>query len=175
MNWDAISAVAESLAALGVIASLIYLAIQIRRDGDATVANTRQMRATAARDALLALATSESYARVVARSIDEPEPWVQAIMQHHGMDLADALQLNAHFLNLIRQLEGALRMPMSDQERQQSLDYTARILQGNARHWWASARVVFAKDFVALIDEHLDGLIEADRDSPIRGGETEAP
>ena len=30
MNWDAISAVAESLGALGVIASLIYLAVQLK-------------------------------------------------------------------------------------------------------------------------------------------------
>ena len=30
MNWDAISAVAEILASLGVIISLIYLGLQIR-------------------------------------------------------------------------------------------------------------------------------------------------
>jgi hypothetical protein len=31
MNWDAIGAVAELLGAIGVIASLVYLAVQIRQ------------------------------------------------------------------------------------------------------------------------------------------------
>ena len=37
MNWDAIGAIAELLGAVGVIASLIYLATQIRQ-------NTRSVR-----------------------------------------------------------------------------------------------------------------------------------
>ena len=36
MSWDAIGAVAELLAALGVIASLFYLALQIRQSGKVT-------------------------------------------------------------------------------------------------------------------------------------------
>ena len=37
MNWDAVGAIAESVGALGVIVSLIYLALQVRQ-------NTRQVR-----------------------------------------------------------------------------------------------------------------------------------
>ena len=37
MNWDAIGAIAETLGAVGVIASLVYLATQIRQ-------NTRTVR-----------------------------------------------------------------------------------------------------------------------------------
>jgi hypothetical protein len=40
MNWEAIGAIAEVLAATGVIASIVYLAIQIRD-------NTRTNRVTA--------------------------------------------------------------------------------------------------------------------------------
>ena len=45
MNWDAIAAVAELIAAVGVIASLIYLATQIRQ-------NTRSTRAAAFQGAI---------------------------------------------------------------------------------------------------------------------------
>ena len=38
MNWDAIGAVAELLGAIGVIASLIYVATQIRRNTSAVYA-----------------------------------------------------------------------------------------------------------------------------------------
>ena len=47
MNWDALGAVAESLGALGVIATLIYLAIQVKHSKKATEANTRQIRGQA--------------------------------------------------------------------------------------------------------------------------------
>jgi hypothetical protein len=47
MNWDAIGAIAEALAAIGVIATLIYLGIQVRESKAATEANTRQMRGQA--------------------------------------------------------------------------------------------------------------------------------
>jgi hypothetical protein len=42
MNWDAIGAVAELLGAIGVIASLIYVATQIRRNTSAENANAYQ-------------------------------------------------------------------------------------------------------------------------------------
>ena len=40
MNWDAVAALAELLAALAVVASLVYLAVQVRQ-------NTRQARLAA--------------------------------------------------------------------------------------------------------------------------------
>jgi len=48
MNWEAISATAEIIGAVGVIVSLIYLALQVR-------SNTRAMMAQSARDAVAAM------------------------------------------------------------------------------------------------------------------------
>ncbi len=45
MNWDAIGAIEELLGAVGVIASLVYLATQIRQSRDQMSQNTRAMRA----------------------------------------------------------------------------------------------------------------------------------
>ena len=42
MNWDAIGAIAELLGAVGVIASLVYLATQIRHSREQTERNTRE-------------------------------------------------------------------------------------------------------------------------------------
>jgi len=41
MNWDAIGAIAESLGAVGVIASLVYLATKIRHSRQQMSGNTR--------------------------------------------------------------------------------------------------------------------------------------
>ena len=48
MNWDAISAVGEIIGAVGVVVSLIYLAMQIRH-------NTQAMMAQSAREAVAAM------------------------------------------------------------------------------------------------------------------------
>jgi len=47
MNWDAIGAIAELLGAIGVIASLVYLATQIRHSREQMGQNTRATRASA--------------------------------------------------------------------------------------------------------------------------------
>jgi hypothetical protein len=45
VNWDAIGAIAELLGAVGVIASLVYLATQIRQSREQMSQNTRALRA----------------------------------------------------------------------------------------------------------------------------------
>ncbi len=47
MNWDAIGAIAELLGAIGVIASLVYLAGQVRQSRDQMRENTRALQAGA--------------------------------------------------------------------------------------------------------------------------------
>ncbi len=46
MNWDAIGAIAELLGAVGVIASLVYLATQIRQSREQMSQNTKAIRAS---------------------------------------------------------------------------------------------------------------------------------
>ena len=47
MNWEAIGAVGELVAALGVIISLIYLGVQIRHSAQQTQINTKSIQASA--------------------------------------------------------------------------------------------------------------------------------
>jgi len=54
MNWDAIGAIAELLGAVGVIASLVYLATQIRQSRDQIRRNSESV------EAATALAVSEA-------------------------------------------------------------------------------------------------------------------
>ncbi len=65
MNWEALGAIGETLGALGVIVTLVYLAIQIRQNTQSmhegrrlTLAQTYQMRADALQDMLVQAATS---------------------------------------------------------------------------------------------------------------------
>ncbi len=46
MNWDAIGAIAELLGAVGVIASLVYLATQIRHSREQMSQTSKQLEAS---------------------------------------------------------------------------------------------------------------------------------
>jgi len=54
MNWDAIGAVGETVGAIGVIGSLIYLALQIRKSDQSARAESMQALWDGSRDRLLA-------------------------------------------------------------------------------------------------------------------------
>jgi hypothetical protein len=66
MNWEAIGAVGEVLGAIGVIASLFYLGIQIRRNSASVEASTSQAVSDATQARLLVAAQSPELADALA-------------------------------------------------------------------------------------------------------------
>ena len=71
MNWDAISAIAETMAAVGVIATLIYLAVQIRESNKTNTAMALQHTAAKSQDRLIAVASNPSLAAVFGKSFSD--------------------------------------------------------------------------------------------------------
>jgi hypothetical protein len=62
MNWEAVGAVAELVGAIGVVASLFYVASQIRRSSGAQEAATNQAISDATQQRLLAMAQTPELA-----------------------------------------------------------------------------------------------------------------
>ena len=71
MNWDALGAIAELLGAVGVIASLFYVASQIRRNSGALEASTNQAVADATQQRLLVPAQSPELAAALAKGLSD--------------------------------------------------------------------------------------------------------
>jgi len=82
MNWDAIGAIAETLGAVGVIASLVYLAGQIRHSREQMSQNTRAIRAS----------TFQQFREEIRESHSNTIPLSEARVIRLGM--ADPAQLN---------------------------------------------------------------------------------
>ena len=153
MNWDAIGAIAETLGAVGVIASLVYLAGQIRTSREqmrAATAQQFQAQVTSiaqepVRDAELARLVRRGHENV--DQLDEDElyrfalyisgiltEYDNAYYQHRVGLLDEARWRLSH-----SQLKGMVRLP------------------GVAR-WWASEQRItgfLSPEFVALVDEIL--------------------
>jgi hypothetical protein len=73
MNWEAISAIAEILGAAGVIATLAYLAVQIRQNTKMARAATRQELAGQMQLLASDLVTVEGIARIFQNHIEGKE------------------------------------------------------------------------------------------------------
>jgi hypothetical protein len=97
LNWDAVSAVAELVAAVAVVASLLYLAAQIRQ-------NTRQSRLTAQQAtvheigrALQAQAQSREWADLLLRGLRDLD----------ALDRVEKTQFLSHIGHILRVYESA--------------------------------------------------------------------
>lgn len=72
MNWDAVSAIGETVGALAVVMTLIYLAVQVRQSTNATQAASIQTASTLDQEFLLALGTDQATAQLWATYLTEP-------------------------------------------------------------------------------------------------------
>ena len=64
MNWEAASTIAEIVGAAGVIASLIYLAIQIRQSTKVSRAEMTKDLYLASREAIMGIASNDALAKI---------------------------------------------------------------------------------------------------------------
>ncbi len=68
MNWELIATVAEVVAAIGVIASLIYVARQVRSSQETAADTNRLARASGVREVMLANATNDKLRNSVMKA-----------------------------------------------------------------------------------------------------------
>ena len=68
MNWDAVGAIAESLGAVAVLATLVYLSVQVRHARAEQRNATLESRTDALREMHLSVATSPSLAAAFVKA-----------------------------------------------------------------------------------------------------------
>jgi hypothetical protein len=152
MNWDAIGAVAELLGALGVIASLVYLATQMRQNARATQASSYQQFEHSLSERAMSQVTVPGLARIVLLGMSDPEQlneeemrkfiaWEYANMR--GFD-------NAYY---------QYQLGMFDESRwQMSLgELRWNLQQPGVVSLWGEIRKTLSSEFVALVDEIFAG------------------
>ena len=151
MEWEAVGALAELVGAIGVIASLFYLASQIRRNSESVEAATALSISEATQLRLLGVATTPTLAEALrkARAGEELSP-------NEGTQLA--------FFNraTLRGIENSLvqsrRGVLSDEIFQ---GYQA-LLRGQVRfpafaEWWQVECSTFDPEFRRHVDRILEG------------------
>jgi hypothetical protein len=159
VNWDAIGAIAETLGAIGVIASLAYVAGQIRQSREQMSQNTRAMKAGAYQQLHEFIGES-------ANSLPSPEMELvrRGSDDFHQLDEQDAYRFGQWALRMVITLEGAhyqYRIGMLDEDRWRLF---RSALQGyftfpGFRRWWKVMEGglinMLSPEFAALVEEIL--------------------
>ena len=159
MNWDAIGAIAELLGAIGVIASLVYLATQIRQSREQMGQNTRALRAGAYQEfhsqfslTMQPVALDPEMARLVQRGMADLEQLPEEDVFRFGAWLMGVLVAfeNAHYQHRVGLLD-------DDRWEQYDIRLRAMVSPPGSAHWWRTSEITasFSPEFVALVEEIL--------------------
>ena len=152
MNWQAIATVAEIVGAAGVIASLIYLAIQIRQSTKVTRAETTKDLYLASRTAILEIAANDGLAKI----------WTE-IREFESEDIARRYAFYQSFFRLYELQFNLAGQGLLDKDIAQSYMLIIRMFAGTKYFpdYWQKARGEFNDSFALYVDEQIE-IVEAD-------------
>ena len=148
MNWDAIGALAELVGACGVVASLVYLASQIRQ-------NTRAVRGSAHESSVL---RNTTLAVAMGSNPQVADLLVRANRDYRGLSSAERAQFGGVMTAALLGAEATYlqyqRGNLDEEVWHRSL---AAIRSGMAtpgmQAWWNGVRVTYTSQFQAIVDE----------------------
>jgi len=156
MNWDAIGAIAELLGAIGVIASLVYLATQIRQSREQIVQNTRATQAASYQQ------LNESIGGRMSLPPADRDVVRRGSLSFRELDEEDAFSFGVWALGVVMDLESShyqYRMGSLDEDRWR---LHRSVLWGFLQspgfsEWWRTnpAMPDLSPEFVALVEDLL--------------------
>jgi hypothetical protein len=141
MNWPAVSAIAELIAAVAILITLVYLVFQIRQAREQITLAGQRHRADAARDVLLSVSDSPYLAPVLAKL--GGFPWG---------DSQDNVRLYMWCHAWMRTEEMNFRMDSPEQRATQEQLLKGWLSVGWAAQFWTENRAVYDADFAARMD-----------------------
>jgi hypothetical protein len=150
MNWDAIGAIGEVVGAVAVVATIGYLALQIRQ-------NTHELRASSFRDVFIAYSNAR---RSTLENPDVSELHFKALQQPDEMTGAETYRLEQLYTELTwatYQLNAAIAEGfMESRLWEPSKGFLTGHLKSEAgRSWWARSRAMFDENFAEEITESI--------------------
>jgi hypothetical protein len=148
MNWEMLSAMGQVVAAIGVIPSLIYLAVQVREQ------NKERRRA----GINLLTAQWSELVKTAQESREFAEVFLEGMRSFRDLDGPDKLRFSAFFTRFTRNCEGmfiyyrdgALEKALWDGVERTMTDYFA---YPGAREWWETRKHWLTDEFRAVVEE----------------------
>jgi len=150
VNWDAVGAISEIIGAAGVMASLIYLATQIRQ-------NTRTERARAFQNIFseTTALTNEMF------SVENSDLMIAGMRNFKALSGGDQLRFDYLMLGYFNTVESTIFAKDAFLISDETLDnfgYSLRtrfLPYPGVRDWWSEAQAIFASETRAWVDQQI--------------------
>jgi hypothetical protein len=151
INWEALGAIANLFAAIGVIATLIYLSIQIRQ-------NTKAVRSSSIQNLVQSFSTT-------AQAAVENEYVIPLLLKANAgtavLTEEERAQLHFWFIMTFRRFEGVYFQRDLGIVRAEVIDgfersHIAILASKSAQEWWANSKEIFNSGFVSYVEELLE-------------------
>ena len=139
MNWEALGAIGEVLGAVGVIVTLVYLALQVRQ-------NTRHVRAQMGHDGWLGVADNDNF----VMGEDAAASLAKAELEEEDLSEKDLKVVDAYFKTLamhvarVEHLNSQGLEIYTDEQAAQAFIYQFNCRAGRA--WWQRSEPVDHRD-----------------------------
>ena len=154
MNWSAVSAIADILAAIAVILTVIYLGIQIRKNTLATHSQTYQLATSALAEMAEIIGSSKELARIFRIGMINPDK----------LDEDESAQFGYLGISLFRRFENVFfqyQSGMIDEDfwtghRDNILWFFHRP---GMQAWWKDRKFAFSKSFREFLDSSTPAQI----------------
>ena len=145
MNWDALGAIGNLLAAIGVIVSLIYLAVQIRQNSILTKASIKHSLA--------------SQTQISSQSWAEHAEAVMRVVEKNNPSTSDEFVTQQLLQANFRSYENYLyqyKIGLFDESEWIGIKQTMyrQLSYPQVASWWMSSKSEFSDDLCELLDEH---------------------
>ncbi len=151
MNWDAVGAVGEVIGAMAVVATLLFVARDIRQ-------NSRSLSISALRDTT---AQWNQWSDMIASSSDLADIVAKGNKSYSSLFESEKLRYGAYVQSFFDNVE-SYRSLVIDHNADKDLAVLTSIVARRVTipgfaAWWTENTSDYGEDFVAWIDDLLDG------------------
>lgn len=147
VNWSAVSVIADLLAAVGVSVTVIYLAIQIKKNTQATHSQTYQVATSALAEMAAIVGTSAELARIFRIGMMNPRELTDDEFTQFGYL---GISLFRRFENIFFQYQsGSIDDDFWNGHRDNILWFFHRP---GMQLWWKDRKFAFSKSFREFLD-----------------------
>lgn len=155
MNFEPLGNIGEFVGGIGVAASLIYLAVQIRQNSRHVQASIEQARAQALREGM-----ESDYVIDLARDEGTVAIWLEGRRSLEGLDDVERARFSLLMGGIVGRYESNMLMHQQGfltDERWQSQRNALRALLSDpgAQSWWKLFSFHFTPSFRAIVDRDL--------------------
>lgn len=151
MNWTAVGAIATLISATAVVASVIYLAIQVRQNSRTVAASTFQSISATSGDLALRLAESPELSELITKAFSGAANLSSRELMQLQLFLRGSFRYYENYYYQHR--HGHFEDEIWAGYERAILDLVSRDF---ARNWWVVHQVAFGRKFVEFVNSRLE-------------------